>query len=604
MSANLHLTHTGRTRYSADDPQVYPHELTLECPEGLPADTRVRVVLGGFRTIARRMGTPWELVEVGVTGQGRTVMEQEPFTEFYSMQRSRLEPHPPHRFCFMALRVAEALGSGARLICRLQGRVGGFGNAPLRGLMQMEVRLPDMEDYQRVGQTVVLECLPARPARVEVRVKPMPDEAGEVSATIFQTDDLFNPTLSPSGKVRLEALGDVQGLPATLDWRHADGGRLRVAGLRVSGTEAARIRVLDKATGSEVVSQAILPGPLDVYRHYFGALHFHTHFSGDGDRDLRQALDYARNLLNLDVIAPADHTPARCWPEILAALEEYNQPGQLVTLPAWESSRKEGHYNVYLRSAHTPLSPLPGTHAWDDTTGNDPAGWNEPQDVIVVPHATNVKGHPALDWSRMGRRTRLVEMLQVRGCSEANEVDARWRIQPRGGTDSSVRAALGLGLRLGFIAGTDNHEGFPTRGSYPTTPQEGMEYIGMTGLLARELTREAIWEAMNERHTYATSGVPILCHFTVNGAILGSEIQAEHDQPVRFRARLYGTAPIERVEIISEGGCVRGYDLHAWDVDLEDELPAPRPGGSYYYLRLLQEDGHRAWASPVWVDPV
>ena len=32
------------------------------------------------------------------------------------------------------------------------------------------------------------------------------------------------------------------------------------------------------------------------------------------------------------------------------------------------------------------------------------------------------------------------------------------------------------------------------------------------------------------------------------------------------------------------------------------ELPAPEGDSAYYYLRLRQADGHRAWLSPVWLD--
>jgi hypothetical protein len=30
--------------------------------------------------------------------------------------------------------------------------------------------------------------------------------------------------------------------------------------------------------------------------------------------------------------------------------------------------------------------------------------------------------------------------------------------------------------------------------------------------------------------------------------------------------------------------------------------PDERPGFSYYYIRVVQEDGHIAWGSPIWID--
>ena len=72
---------------------------------------------------------------------------------------------------------------------------------------------------------------------------------------------------------------------------------------------------------------------------------------------------------------------------------------------------------------------------------------------------------------------------------------------------------------------------------------------------------------------------------------------------VGFDPEPYGTAPIEVVDIISGGQCVWQGKPDAWDVELDGVgLPAPEGDSAYYYLRLRQADGHRAWLSPVWLD--
>jgi hypothetical protein len=125
----------------------------------------------------------------------------------------------------------------------------------------------------------------------------------------------------------------------------------------------------------------------------------------------------------------------------------------------------------------------------------------------------------------------------------------------------------------------------------------------MTGFLAAELTREAIWLAMENRRTYATSGMPIVCVFMVNDTLMGGEHPLAPGEGVRFSARLHGTAPIEVVEVISGRQCVWRDTPDTWDVILDDvSLPAPEGEWASYYLRLRQADGYRAWASPVWVD--
>ena len=124
------------------------------------------------------------------------------------------------------------------------------------------------------------------------------------------------------------------------------------------------------------------------------------------------------------------------------------------------------------------------------------------------------------------------------------------------------------GWRLGFVAGTDNHQGHPT--------QNPGGYVGMTCFRATELTREAVWQAMDERWTYATSGVPIICDYAVNGVRSGAEGALAEGEKVHFSASLHGTAPIERVEIIANGQCVWQGAPNAWDVEIDGaELPAP-----------------------------
>lgn len=65
---------------------------------------------------------------------------------------------------------------------------------------------------------------------------------------------------------------------------------------------------------------------------------------------------------------------------------------------------------------------------------------------------------------------------------------------------------------------------------------------------------------------------------------------------------LYGTDLIERVEIISAGKTLRAFQPNQLDVELTETLPTEGWDSAYFYLRLRQKDGHRAWCSPVWVD--
>jgi hypothetical protein len=86
---------------------------------------------------------------------------------------------------------------------------------------------------------------------------------------------------------------------------------------------------------------------------------------------------------------------------------------------------------------------------------------------------------------------------------------------------------------------------------------------------------------------------------------MGSEVGLPPTEKRAFKITIRGTAPIERVEIISQGATLAKLDpAGKRDVDLvwTDPRPDMPADDCYYYVRVRQTDGHCAWSSPIWVD--
>ena len=96
---------------------------------------------------------------------------------------------------------------------------------------------------------------------------------------------------------------------------------------------------------------------------------------------------------------------------------------------------------------------------------------------------------------------------------------------PRDGRNT-VRAGLRRGYRFGFVASTDHHAGYP--GSYGD---------GRLAVLAEAKTREAIWEAILARRTYAVTGDKIMCDFRINEAAMGSEVNISGGRDIELDIR-------------------------------------------------------------------
>ena len=603
MYEQLAVHYEGQTEFVATDQQRTPLRLFVTCPAGLEAGADVRVSISTFHSYSRK----WTLADPFVEGgEGVVVIGHGLPRDWTDMTRGGDGPaggglvgRPINELYLCTIQVTKSLSAGARLVFPLG--VVPSPHADISGVLQVRVRRPEAEVFDKVGDPIPLSNAPGPLTRLEGRISATADAEGKHRVVVFATDDHLNPIPDYRGTVAVQADGAVAGLPDEVAIG-ADG-RGVVEGIAVQSDGPVRITVRDVERGLAAQS-----GPTQAVGergHYFGGIHFHTRLSVDGDRESRAAYSYARDVLNLDVVAMTDHAPiGPGWAECLAVNEEFYEPGRFVTIPAWESSNAYGHANLYLRSPAVDG----GTWHWKPERCPSEVVWAE--DVVMVPHHPNC-GQPIeygqhravmgktfywsqYHWEFPNKRARLVEIVQGRGNFEADALDEYWGIR-MGGLGAAVQDAFARGWRLGFVAGTDNHQGHPT--------QNSSGYVGMTCFRATELTREAVWQAMDERRTYATSGVPIVCDYAVNGLRSGAEGAWAEGERVHFSASLHGTAPVERVEIIANGQCVWQDAPNAWDVEIDGaELPAPTGEWAYYYLRLRQQDGHRAWLSPVWLE--
>jgi len=608
MTANSGFVYRGPREFVVTDRSQASVRLLFHSTTPVPEGTEIWGAIGNFRSFSEGQwhldGT--EMVagdgDVEVLDEIRNRDEFDEFDPYWDwMQRSKLRPH---RIRLCRCRVTETLepadASAARYEPGVAVAIDVSGETPLTAGLETQFEVwtlsPDADDPERVGQPVAVPNLAGPPAHLEVRPNAFADDDGCVDVTVSATDSWRNAT-DYAGSVTLSAGGDATGLPDEVSFDPEDDGHVTVRGIEIDGSGPVRFEAADPTRQLSIQSPAVFGEPLSGWRHYFGAIHFHSLHSGDGDRTVEQAYHHARDHLNLDVVAVTDHTPDEAaWAATLEENAQFDDSGEFVTLPAWEWSTGDGHADVFLRTPDVDAGP-DRARSGEPTHPGD-TSW--PDDAIVVPHHTNTMG--PYDWSRRNDRIRLVEITQKRGSFETDNPDPEWGALS-GGDGASVRDALAAGYRVGFTAGTDNHQGYPTVSSPVGFGFGGWNYAGLTGFLAPELTREAIWRAMDARRTYATTGAPIVCHFAVNGHVLGSKARFLDGDDVVFDARLHGTAPIERVEVVSDGRTVWTADPDERDVALDSEaLPVPDGDGAYYYLRLRQSDGNRAWASPVWLD--
>ncbi len=216
---------------------------------------------------------------------------------------------------------------------------------------------------------------------------------------------------------------------------------------------------------------------------------------------------------------------------------------------------------------------------------------------------------------------RVVEIYNSWGSSECTAKEGNLRpisCQGKRGIkeneEGSIRGALNRNCRLGFVAG-----GFDDRGVYANCfESDQVQYSpGLTAIIATEQTREHLLQALHHRSCYATTGERIILGFSIAGTPIGGELSTKTKPGLVYNRHIVGfvagTAPIKEICIIRNGKPLHyfypnqpSFDFTFDDSELLHQIaltsPDERPHFVYYYLRIVQEDGHIAWVSPIWID--
>ncbi len=446
----------------------------------------------------------------------------------------------------------------------------------------------------------VIEVRPAEPARLVLNATSVvrPGEAARVHVALL--DRVGNAGTDFAGAVRLATDAPGVALPESVSFEAADRGCKTI---EVACAEPGVVRLegeVELARGAVRASaNPILVSP-GAPRVFWGDLHGHSSLS-DGTGTPEDYFAYARDVAGLDVSALTDHDHwgvlfldqnPDLWQRIREAAERANEPGRFVTVLGYEwTNWIHGHRHVLYFGADGPL-----LSAVDPAYETPAQLWSglRASGLPALTFAHHSAGGPiATDWSFAPdpELEPVTEVASVHGASEAPDAPSPIYRPLRG---NFVRDALDRGYRLGFIGSGDSHDG------HPGLAQIASRTGGLAALLADDLTREGVRQALLGRRAYATNGPRILLQCALDGERMGASVAAA-GAPARLYLRAIACGPLASVDLVRSGS-VQAIDAQGeLEVALELELPALAPG-EYVYVRVVQEDGGCAWTSPFFVD--
>ncbi len=309
------------------------------------------------------------------------------------------------------------------------------------------------------------------------------------------------------------------------------------------------INITDKQTGLSAAGNPIrVIDPADTSRHYYWA-DFHGQSEETiGSNTIDDYYTFARDYALLDISAHQGNDfqiTDEFWKKINHIARSYYQAGKFVTFPGYEWSGNTplgGDRNIYFAGENGRISRSGG----DLLPGNRTKFKHAPTATELFRNLSAQKVK-AFAFAHVGGRYANLKMHDE-NIEVAVEVHSAW-----GTFEWLVNDALTCGYRLGICANSDGHKGRPGA-SYPGRSKFG-SLGGLTCVLAKKLDRKSILDAMMRRHFYATTGNRCLIDLEVRSSsgetgFMGDVI-CEPEDHARLKARIAGTAPVERVDVFN-----------------------------------------------------
>jgi hypothetical protein len=360
-------------------------------------------------------------------------------------------------------------------------------------------------------------------------------------------------------------------------------------------TDAAPVHSDEAAQVAKIRAHRISAGGKSLYV-LRGDMHRHTDISFDGDLDggILEFYRYMIDAANMDYGALTDHHAGDnkefFWWILQKHAKMFYYPGRFTPLFAYERSLRfpNGHRNLIWSKEG--VHALPTTDA--EEAGKEGAGrlyaYLRQSNGLAMSHTSATL--MGTDWRDNDPQLEpLVEIYQGDRTSAEYEGAPR---APRGSDPYSqpggykaegfVWNAWAKGYKLGVQSSSDH----------------ASTHISYAVVLAEDRTREGILKAIAARHAYAATDNLLLD--VRSGAHLQGDIFAATGKP-RLEIHIEGTGPVDRVEVIRNNQFVFSDRPGKASVELRYEDNDPKPGESYYYVRVEQRNGQMAWSSPVWV---
>ncbi len=403
----------------------------------------------------------------------------------------------------------------------------------------------------------------AGPAVLYKAVLPPGRRVGQPFIFGFKGEDKWgNPSHQVSGRFTLEPSMPVQGLPASID---VQAGSLSTVIDKLRVTQAGELHITVRDAHGTVVCRSNplrISDDTDALQPFWADLHGQSEET-IGTNSARELMVFARDQAFLDAMSHQGNdfqitTPF--WNELNRLSAEFNEDGRFIMFPGYEWSGNTGlggDRNVLYRDEGRQIHR--SHHALVEDLGDVDTDANSAADLFKALADEN-----CVVFAHIGGRYADITIAHDGRIERSIEIHSDW-----GTFEWLLADAFEQGYRVGILANSDGHKG-RHGASHPGASLFGA-YGGLSCLLATELTRDGLFDALRRRHHYATTGCRAYVDTRVvfdtpadlygddpnmGGTVSGQVGEARMgdilrcgDDAVTFTVDVSTGAPIERIEI-------------------------------------------------------
>lgn len=252
------------------------------------------------------------------------------------------------------------------------------------------------------------------------------------------------------------------------------------------------------------------------------------------------------------------------WAGYLQEIDHANIDGDFVTFPGFEwHSIEYGDYCIYYKQvgADLPIIDAPDLESLRVELRK------LPYQTLLIPHHIGYRqGSRGINWRAFtDEMSPVAEIFSFHGLSESSEGPYPY-LHSMGPRHEHSTAQYGWEQEniVGVVGSTDHHNAFP--GSYG---------YGRMGVWAESCTRDAIWDAIQKRRTYALTGDRIDLRFSLNDTCMGGICVADDIREISVDVTAGGS--IDYIDVLHNNRIIHR----------ENVLPQPATHGHFkVYLEM------------------